>query len=474
MKKNIAASRPRLIVAALKGGSGKTIVTLGLSALLREGGYDIAPFKKGPDFIDAGWLSFSTKRQCHNLDLFLMSRSQVMASFMKRSKDADISLIEGNRGLYDGLDAAGSSSTAELAKQLNAPILLIVDVSMTTRTTAALIKGCQIFDPEAQIAGVILNRVSGPRQEKLIREAIVRYCGIPVVGCLPNQKENPFPERHMGLVPFQEKAHAGKAVSWARTVVANGLDLEAVLKIARAAHAIGTSIQEPTLVEPSLNNADSVRIGFIRDRAFWFYYPENLSYLEQLGATLIEIDAMVQKDLPEMDALYIGGGFPETQAEALSDNRSFRHALRHAIENGLPVYAECGGLIYLGESLRVKNQTHPMVGALPLAFELQQKPQGHGYTVMKVDQENPFFGLGERIKGHEFHYSKPVLTDETHMKFAFTVCRGKGIFGARDGIYRKNVLGTFTHVHAAGNPAWAKALFNAAIAVKKSLFFKKI
>jgi cobyrinic acid a,c-diamide synthase len=456
---------PRIITAATKGGSGKTVLSLGLVAAWREKGYRIATFKKGPDFIDAGWLAFASNRPCYNLDQFMMDEDRILSSFIGRSHNSDLSIIEGNRGLYDGLDLEGCCSTAELAKLLRTPVLVILDVTMTTRTVAATLRGFQVFDPDLHIAGVILNRVAGSRQDSLIRSAIEEYCGIPVVGSVPKLKPGVFPERHMGLIPFQEREQAEKAVSWARTTVQENLDLEAVWKIAHETEDL--AIQGPEEEMPEIRAGKAPRIGYIRDRAFWFYYPENLEQLERLGAVLVEIDAMNHGELPPLDALYIGGGFPETQAEALANNSGFRESLRSAVEGGLPVYAECGGLMYLGEDLLLDENTYPMAGVLPIRFELQKKPQGHGYTVMEVDRANPYYPVGTSLKGHEFHYSRPLLTGGKDMDFVFRVARGHGIEGGRDGICRKNLLATYTHIHAAGNPHWARSLFRAAVDNKR-------
>jgi cobyrinic acid a,c-diamide synthase len=454
--------QPRIIIAALRGGAGKTMVSLGLTSAWHKKGYRIAPFKKGPDFIDAGWLTFAAGRSCYNLDPFLMNRDQIRESFAWHSNKADLSLIEGNRGLYDGLDLEGRCSTAELAKTLKTPVLIVLDVTMTTRTTAAVLKGCQVFDPDLNIAGVILNRVAGSRQEALIRGAIEKYCGIPVVGSLPKLKKDPFPERHMGLIPFQEREHAEKAVSWALETVKENLDLDGIWKMARVADDLETPPQKKKSDYKTKTERNAPKIGFIRDSSFWFYYPENLKQLEKLGAVLVEIDAISDPELPPLDALYIGGGFPETQAQPLTDNKKFRNSLKEEIEKGLPVYAECGGFMYLGQSLVVNDKTYPMVGALPVEFILQKKPQGHGYTILEVAESNPYYPVGETLKGHEFHYSKAVLMGKEGVKFAFKVGRGNGIDGLRDGILRKNVLGTYTHIHAAGTPMWAKSLFRKA------------
>ncbi|MBW2216486.1 MAG: hydrogenobyrinic acid a,c-diamide synthase (glutamine-hydrolyzing) [Deltaproteobacteria bacterium] len=459
-------TQPRITIAALRGGSGKTILTLGLTAAWRAKGFNIAPFKKGPDFIDAGWLTFSANRECHNLDPFLMNNDQILDSFVSNSRHADLCLMEGNRGLYDGLDVEGSCSTAELTKLLKAPVLIIVDVTMTTRTVAAIVKGCQVFDPDLDIAGVILNRVAGLRQKNLIKDSIEKFCHIPVLGSIPKLKDNPFPERHMGLVPFQERDQAEKAIAWTREVVTGNLDLDDIWKIAHSAEGIVHPTGEQKR-EPAVATKDAPRIGFIRDKSFWFYYPENLDQLKQLGADLIEINAITDKELPHLDALYIGGGFPETQAQALADNQTFRNALRAEIEKGLPVYAECGGLMYMGETLLVDGKTYPMVGALPIVFTLTKKPQGHGYTVLEVDQSNPYYPVGKILKGHEFHYSKPEMTNEQGITFAFKATRGNGIIGQRDGICRKNLLATYTHIHAAGDTQWASNLFRNAVKHKR-------
>jgi cobyrinic acid a,c-diamide synthase len=461
-------NRPRIIIGALRGGSGKTILSLGLIAAWREKGYRIAPFKKGPDFIDSGWLTFAADQSCHNLDIFLMNEEQILESFLSNSNHTDLSIIEGNRGIFDGLDLDGCCSTAELAKLLKTPALIVLDVTMATRTMAAVIKGCQVFDPDLNISGVILNRVGSSRQETLIRNAIEEYCATTVVGSVPKLKENIFPERHMGLVPYQERAHAEKAISWTKATVKENLQLDEIWRIAHEAEDIQTSLQNQNAESTVIVSDDSPRIGFIRDRSFWFYYPENLEQLEHMGALLVEVDAISCNELPQVDALYIGGGFPEAQAQALADNQPFRDTLRQEIEKGLPVYAECGGFMYLGESLLVDGKTYPMVGALPIKFALQKRPQGHGYTILEVDRANPYYPVGEILKGHEFHYSKAVMTNEEEVDLVFKVNRGHGLNGLRDGVCKKNLLATFTHVHAAGNPLWAKSLFRAALDYKKN------
>ncbi|MBI4686490.1 MAG: hydrogenobyrinic acid a,c-diamide synthase (glutamine-hydrolyzing) [Nitrospirae bacterium] len=403
---------------------------------------------------------------------------------------ANIAVIEGNRGLYDSIDPKGAYSTARLAKLLKAPVIIVVDCSKVTTTLSAMILGCQKLDPEVSIKGVVLNNVANPRQESVIRRAIKRNCGLPVVGAFPVLKKDLFPERHMGLTPSQEHREVEKALS---TIIEMGekyLDLKAIWKIAKSAPPLedsnelrGTSCepQNSKLKTQNLKLDSPLKVGVIIDSAFQFYYPENLEELKRGGAELITINALKDKRLPKIDALYIGGGFPETHAKELAQNRSLRKDLHEAVERGLSVYAECGGLMYLGESLILNNKTYPMVGALPLVFAVEKKPQAHGYTIVKVERENSYFRKGAVLKGHEFHYSHVIsstnprspipnprlfnpqpLMPNPPIRFAFKMKRGKGIMDGMDGICYKNVLATYTHLHAHGVKEWAKGIIRCA------------
>jgi len=449
-------SCPRLVLTALRGGSGKTTMTIGLLAAWRQRGRDITPFKKGPDYIDPAWHALAAGRPCYNLDPFLMARDQIRLTVAQHTAAADGALIEGNRGLYDGLDVAGTFSTAELAKVLHAPVVLVVDCTMTTRTAAAMVLGCQTFDPDVSLRGVILNQIARPRHEGLLRATIEQYCGIPVLGAVPRLKCAVFPERHMGLVPPPEHSAACQAIATAQNLVEKYLDLDRLWALAAAAPPLPVSTVDAGRC--ILPGQPPVTVGIIRDAAFQFYYPENLEALAAAGARLVEINSLEDEVLPDIDALYIGGGFPETNAEALAKNQSFRLSLHTAIEAGLPVYAECGGLMYLGRHLIVREQSYPMVGALPFTVLLEKKPQGHGYTIFTVDQPNPYFPVGTTIRGHEFHYSRIIAEDQENLNLVFQLERGHGITGKRDGICHKNVLATYSHIHALGAPTWAPAL----------------
>lgn len=445
---------PRLIIGGLRGGSGKTVFTIGLLHELKKKGLKVLGFKKGPDFIDPGWLTLASGNPCRNLDAYIMDPQRLLTHFITKAMGYDIVIVEGNRGLFDGMDAKGSFSTSELAKTLSAPVCLLVDVTMATRTIAALVKGCQVFDPGLEIKAVVLNKVATPRQEHLIKSAIEEECNIPVVGSIPRQRENPFPERHMGLLPYQENEEALKAVEWAGRLAREHVDLERVKDIASSAPAMpleGISLTEK-------RNTTPLKIGVLLDKAFWFYYPENLELLKALGAELSFIDSLSSSYIPEIYGLYIGGGFPETQAKALADNRVFREGLRRLINNGLPVYAECGGLIYLGKEVVFGGKTYPMLDVFPLRFEFESRPVGHGYTEFVAIRPNPYFQINRPIRGHEFHYSKPKIIHGQRLEFAFKVLRGNGFDGIQDGVIKGPVLGTYMHVHALGETQWAEGL----------------
>ncbi len=442
-----------LVVAGLGGGSGKSVIAVGLAAAFAGQGRRVVPFKKGPDYIDAGWLALAAGYPCYNLDPYLMTPEALGHSFRTHAHGRELVIIEGNRGLYDGVDAEGTFSTAELAKTLGLPVLLVVDCTKTTRTVAALVLGCQRFDPEVKIGGVILNRVGTSRHEALVRQAVEQYTGIPVLGAMPRSKEDAFPQRHLGITPCPEHAGAEAAVQALAGKAARYLDLGGIEKM------MAPCASEPALSRPERRGAeDSVRIGILKDAAFQFYYAENLEALTRCGAQLVEINALTATELPQLDGLYIGGGFPETSAGALSANASFRASLKSAAEAGLPIYAECGGLIYLGESMVLGDEVFPLVGLFPVRFGLMKKPQAHGYTVLKVEGENPYYPAGAEIKGHEFRYSRVEEWDGEAGQLALRMERGVGFVGGRDGLVFKNVLALYTHIHALGTTSWAPAL----------------
>ena len=500
---------PRIIIAALRGGSGKTLLSIGIAAALSKSGKSIAPFKKGPDYIDAGWLALAAGRPCYNLDSFLLDQDQNLQSFLSHSINCDISVIEGNRGLYDGIDLEGSTSTAELAKLIKCPVVLCVDCTKITRTMAAVVAGCIQFDPQVSIKGVILNRVANSRHEQKLRDNIEHYCGIPVLGAIPKLSQQHFPERHLGLVPTPEHDWARESIDAVVKIAQEHLDLDAIVAIAENAPVLrgqktedrgqmvddrelkaedrdlgpeGQSFYRESRIQHRVSaiegsetdNQQAVasdlqskpRIGILKDSAFQFYYPENIDALTAGGAEVVFVSPLKDNELPELDGLYIGGGFPETHAQQLADNTRFSTRLKALVEDGFPIYAECGGLMYLGDNLVLEDKSYPMAGILPLTFDFFKRPQGHGYTIFKVERENPYFEVGTEIRGHEFHYSRVSNWTGDKNELVFHMKRGVGIDKDRDGMVYKNVLATYTHVHAIGTPQWAKALVQQATSFK--------
>jgi len=427
---------------------------MGLITALKRMGREVVPFKKGPDFIDTGWLALAAGRPCYNLDPFLMGNKATLRSLLRHGSGC-LALIEGNRGLFDGMDEKGTFSTAELAKLTRTPVILTVDCTMATRTVAAMVLGCMHFDPDVHIGGVILNRIRGSRHGNLIRRTVEHYTGLPVLGVVERLAEGLVPERHMGLVPPQEHPAREKVLCNTRKLAETRIDLEQVLALADSAPTLEFQLEKKAL-QP-LNAHGSPRIGVMEDSAFWFYYPENLEALERLGAELVKVSALEQGLLPEIDALYIGGGFPETHAKEIASNDVFRHSLRESVEAGLPVYAECGGLMMLGEELVTQEGRFSMMGILPVRFHMKSRPQGHGYSILTVDKETPFFPVGARLHGHEFHYSKPEACG-SNLTTALEMERGVGCLEGRDGLVYRNVLALYTHIHAAGVPEWAESL----------------
>ena len=441
-----------LVVAGLSGGSGKSVVSVGLTAALRARGRDVLPFKKGPDYIDAGWLQLAAGRKCYNLDPYLVEQEKLRRSFYLRSRDCDIALLEGNRGLYDGVNAEGGYSTAELAISLDLPVLLVVNCTKITRTAAAKVLGCMKLDERIDIRGVVLNNIATERQRRLVTEAVEKYTGVPVLGVIPRLTRDIFPMRHLGMVPYQEYDNSGGGLSYLVETVSANVDLERVEEIMTP-----LVFPENLVPTPSPPAGGRGRVRILQDAAFQFYYSENLEALEAAGAELVPLNALTDRALPQLDGLYIGGGFPETSARQLAENASFRNSVKSAAENGLPIYAECGGLIYLGESIRIGEREYPLAGVFPARFGMSDKPQAHGYSIFTVERENPFYRVGTEVKGHEFRYSTVLEWRGESDCLRLKMTRGKGFIDKWDGLSRWNVLALYTHVHADGTPEWVSS-----------------
>ncbi|MBI5938162.1 MAG: cobyrinate a,c-diamide synthase [Betaproteobacteria bacterium] len=441
---------PYVYLSAAHKSSGKTTLTLGLARALKQRGHSVQVFKKGPDYIDPIWHAQASGRPCYNLDFRLMQHAEIDQLFARHASGADISLIEGNKGLYDGMDLEGSDSNAALAKQLKAPVVLVLDCQGTTRGIAPLLMGYQAFDPEVNFAGVILNKVAGPRHEDKLRGSIERYTDLKIIGSLPRQRELEIVERHLGLIPGNEAHEAEAKIEAIAAQVAEHVDLDAFEAIARQASAPTAPAATPH------SQATPIRIGILRDRAFGFYYQEDLDALAAENVELVTIDALHDKRLPEVAGLIIGGGFPEVFLDELSANAGLRGDIRRAAEAGLPIYAECGGLMYLAQAVRWQGHSAEMVGLLPGVAVMGDRPVGRGYAEVRGTGQGPFAPAADSLlPAHEFHYSH--LEDIAPVPiYAYDVTRGHGIDGRHDGIVYKNVLASYCHFRGAGPNGWIK------------------
>jgi len=444
----------RLFISAAHKSSGKTTVCIGLCAALRTRGEVVQPFKKGPDYIDPLWLGLAAGRPCYNLDAYLMGAEEIRAQVARTMRGATLGLIEGNKGLYDGLDLEGSNSNAAMAALLGTPVVLVIDARGMTRGIAPLILGYQAFDRNIRIAGVILNQLGGSRHEAKLRAVIEHYTGVPVLGAIQHDERLTIVERHLGLVPSNEAQGARDRIDAIAAHIAAQVDLERLLVIARQAAPLQAG--EPA---PGAAGGAPVRIGIARDAAFGFYYPGDLDALRAAGAELVSFDALHAEHLPKIDGLFIGGGFPETHMDALAANASLRGELRDAIEAGLPAYAECGGLMYLARGIEWHGRRAGMVGVIPADIVMHSRPVGRGYVHLRETGRGPWPrphpSHAALIHAHEFHYSS-VENLAPGVEFAYEVERGHGIDGRHDGIVHKNLLASYAHLRdVAGNP-WAR------------------
>lgn len=443
-----------ILVSAAHKSSGKTTVTLGLCAALTHKGLTVQPFKKGPDYIDPMWLGKAAQRDCYNLDFYTMGKQEILHTFARQMQGADLGIIEGNKGLYDGLDLDGSNSNAALATLLDAPVVLVLDARGMTRGIAPLVLGYQHFDANIRIAGVILNQVGGSRHEGKLRNILEHYTDVKVLGAVHKNSELVIDERHLGLVPSNESGEAEKKIGRIAAAITREVDLDVLIELAKDTRL---ALPAELYAEPHIPPSD-LRIGVIRDSAFGFYYPGDLQALQAAGAELIFINSLTDHALPDIDGLFIGGGFPETHMQRLEQNRDFITNVRQAIDNGLPTYAECGGLMYLARSIRWGDHTCNMAGVIPGDVVMHDKPQGRGYVQLRETPDMPWPAAqaqtGQLIHGHEFHYSKLENLD-TSLKFSYTVERGYGIDGVHDGLVYRNLLANYSHLRNVADNQWA-------------------
>ncbi len=447
---------PHVVISAAHKSSGKTTVSIGLCAALKDRGLGVQPFKKGPDYIDPMWLASASGRDCYNLDFFTMQHEEINQTFERYNHDADISIIEGNKGLYDGLDLDGSNSNAALASLINAPVVLVLDARGMTRGIAPLILGYQAFDENINIAGVILNQLGGSRHESKLRRVIEHYTDVKVIGAIHKHDDMAIVERHLGLVPSNESESAANYISNISKHIKSSVDLEQFISIADTAPA------SPNRAFSAPASETTCRIAVARDAAFGFYYASDINAMRDVGAEVVEFDTLNDASLPyNIDGLFIGGGFPESNMQKLEENTSMRKSIHDAINAGLPTYAECGGMMYLSKSIQWNDKKSSMVGIIPGDTVMHDKPQGRGYVKIEESEHFIWPGLncnaGQTHQAHEFHYSSLdnfELNDE--FKPAYEMKRGHGINGEFDGIMYKNLLACYAHQRNVDSNPWVK------------------
>lgn len=460
--------KPRIVLAGAQSGAGKTSICSALMAALVAQGHQVGPFKVGPDYIDPAFQEFAAGRPSYNLDSWLVNPETLTGLFLKRAPEAEngLAVIEGVMGLYDGRHTTSEGSTAEVAKILKAPVILIVSGAGLSRSAAAVVWGFKNFDPDLNLAGVIVNQVSGFKHYQLIKEIIETQAGTPCFGYLPKNPRFRLESRHLGLVPRQEVADIQGRLDLLSQTAQETLDIPGLLEVARSAPAL----RPARLLTGRFKPGARIRLGWASDKAFTFYYRENLALLEELGAELAPFSPLSDPALPpDLDGIYLGGGFPEVFAAELAANETLKAELKAALENGLPAYAECGGLIYLTSSVTdFEGRRHPMVGFFPQRAEMTRRLQNFGYVEITFKQDTVLGPAGTAIRGHEFHHSR--LLDErpetgSAVLEMFKPGRNDSWTG---GLARREVLAAYPHIHFYNQPALAANFLNRCRAWQKT------
>ena len=453
----------QLFISAAHKSSGKTIVSSALCAAFRAGNKIVQPFKKGPDYIDPMWLASAARRNCYNLDFWTQSEEEILQLFASKSAGADMAIIEANKGLYDGLDLRGADSNAALAKLLQSSVVLVLDCRGTIRGIAPLLLGYQQFDKAVNIQGVILNFVGGNRHEKKLRQVVAHYTDLAVFGAIWRHQALTLEERHLGLIPSNEDRRAKKKIQSLADIVAQQVDLPALANV--ASPVAGLTRTEHRTGEKSFQ----LKIAYAKDAAFGFYYADDMDTFRALGAILIPFDTLNDQQLPAADGLFIGGGFPEKFMPALEKNQTMRKQILRTLAAGLPAYAECGGLMYLCDSIHYQQASAAMVGLIKARCVMSSTPQGRGYIQFKQNQNNfwsqPCYAP---INAHEFHYSRLEGLNAENI-FTFDVVRGTGISNHKDGLRIHNTLACYAHQrHTRQNP-WIEHFLNFVESSRKTL-----
>lgn len=446
---------PHIYLSAAHKSSGKTSVATGLLAAFAERGLNVQPFKKGPDYIDPMWLRRAAGRPCYNLDYNTQSNDEITGLFTRHANSADFALIEGNKGLYDGLDPDGSDCNAALAKLLQTPVILVLDTEGVTRGLVPLVLGYQSFDTDVDIKGIILNQVASARHEGKLRTSLERYTDIPLLGALRRNEALIVAERHLGLTTPCELSERNAKIDCLKQAVSESIDLDRIIALAK-----NPSAPKGKLLGKAHPARAGVRLGIARDAALNFYYADDLEALERAGAELVFFNTLTDATLPDVDGLFLGGGFPETQMSGLEANASLRNDIRSAAESGLPIYAECGGMMYLCRTISWRGERREMVGALPFDAVMHAKPQGRGLVRLEETGAGPWqLPAGQRAPAtfcaHEFHHAA-LENGPPDMIYAYRVLRGQGIDGQHDGLVVANIVANFSHLRDTGMNHWAE------------------
>ncbi|PJZ41841.1 cobyrinic acid a,c-diamide synthase [Leptospira kmetyi] len=438
---------PRIVIAGTGSGVGKTTIVLALTQAFQKRGMNVATFKCGPDYLDPTYHARATGKTCHNLDGWLMGKESVLNTFHQACHNADIAIIEGVMGLFDGHSPnSETGSTAEIAKWLGAPVLSVVDASGMARTVAALLQGLKAFDPELKLAGAFTNFIGSKSHIQLLKDA---SNDIPVFGGFSKHPEHAFPERHLGLYSASEENLSEERFHFWGNLAEEWLEIDSVLKIAKSAPKIDVPISSTNTV------TTRCRIGIALDSAFHFYYEENLMRLKEAGAELIFFSPISDSKIPEADGLYFGGGYPELFAESLSENVSMLNDIRELAYNNKPIYAECGGLMYLSQEIeRVDGESFPMLGLIPGKVKMGEKLKALGYVEVVTETRTIFGEAGLRFRGHQFRYSdfEPKESSEKELKFAYKLRRRRGNEVVEEGYQNRSILASYVHAHWASNP----------------------
>ncbi|HKD66850.1 MAG TPA: cobyrinate a,c-diamide synthase [Candidatus Binataceae bacterium] len=447
-----AVTVPRLVIAGTESSAGKTTFSVGLIRALRARGLKVAVFKCGPDYLDPSYHSRAAGLPSHNLDGWMMGHDAVLATFARASAGADIAVIEGVMGLFDGASARGEDgSTAQIAKWLGAPVLLVVDASAMARTIAAIGLGFRDFDPDLHLAGLICNRVGSKGHLELLREACEEP---PVLGAMPHDASLSFPERHLGLLTADERAVPEKLLSAWGEVVREWCDLDAITALAR--HSAVLPAPRPAQSGPARRS--KCTIGVAMDEAFHFYYLDNLTRLEEAGAELVMFSPLHDSRPPRVNGLYFGGGYPEVYAAQLGANASMRCEVAAYAAAGGVIYAECGGLMYLCAELRtLDGGAYPMCGVVPARTVMCDRLQALGYVEVQTRRPSIIGGAGTRFRGHQFRYSR-LEPLSSAIDPAFRIVRRYGGDEIDEGFQIDNTIASYVHAHWASNAAAAEAL----------------